>query len=170
MFQAIEAMLNVSTSAAESSVTAAVDLLQPAMTPAPATIEHATRSARMSHLLPSHRAYEQSRGGVTAPISDLDPAPARATFVSVRDRAGGIKQALVSFGDSCASCGPACYLLHAERVEPIPAAPTTKSGYGAQTFLLQLPEQHWSSCAQPEPFGRHVHAPLLQKLLQHWVP
>jgi hypothetical protein len=34
-------------------------------------------------------------------------------------------------------------------------------------LLLQLPEQHWLSCPQPEPFGRHVHVPLLQKLVQH---
>jgi hypothetical protein len=36
--------------------------------------------------------------------------------------------------------------------------------------LLQLPEQHWLSCAQPEPFGRQVHVPLGQKPLQHWEP
>ena len=37
-------------------------------------------------------------------------------------------------------------------------------------LLGQLPEQHWLSCPHPEPFGRHVHAPLVQKPLQHWKP
>jgi hypothetical protein len=36
------------------------------------------------------------------------------------------------------------------------------------TLLLQLPEQHWPSLAQPEPFGRHAHVPVLQNPLQHW--
>jgi hypothetical protein len=37
-------------------------------------------------------------------------------------------------------------------------------------LFWQLPEQHWLSFPQPQPFGRHVHAPLLQDPLQHWKP